>query len=97
MKETDIKSERDLIVMDFNLLDKWDDFEDIVMLLEKYFSATITKRVNGPESKFVTLIINKGELILINNPYGNTLKASNDVGKAALMEVYSNWDKFSRL
>ena len=83
--------------MDFNLLASWDDFEHIIMVLQKYFDATLAKRVDGAESKFVTLIIETGELTLINNPYGNTLKASSLDAKASLMEVYNNWNKYSKL
>lgn len=95
MNEVTITTELDSLIMDFNILDDWDAFEDIIKLLANYFGAIITKRVDGAESKFVVLNIDSTELTLINNPYGNTLKASNADAKVKLFEIYDNWNKYS--
>ncbi|GAB2699020.1 hypothetical protein GCM10027037_24310 [Mucilaginibacter koreensis] len=97
MKIANLKKEEDALVMDFYTLDSWDDFEHIISLLEQYFKAKVIERVDGPESKFVVVIIDKCEMTLINNPYGNTLKAFNINAFKVLQEIYDRWSEFVNL
>ncbi len=97
MNEIGIQSDQNSLLMYFHLQDSWDDFEDIVELLQRYFNASIEKRVDGAESKFVILNIGDSELVLINNPYGNTLKASTNAAKSVLKEIHNSWNKYSKL
>ncbi len=83
--------------MDFNVLCDWDSFEDIAKLLYTYFHAEMKERVDGAESKFLILDFAGYELTLVNNPYGNSLKASSQESKNILMEIYNNWSKYSYL
>jgi hypothetical protein len=97
MKEINLTTDHNSLMIDFNVLDDWDSFEDIAALLQSYFGAEIIKRVDGGESKFLIFKIDDMELTLVNNPYCNSLKVSTPEAKKVLMKIYDNWNKYSRL
>lgn len=97
MKQTVLVNEKDSLVIHFNELEDWDSFETILEILCKYFSAQILKRVDGPESKIVAITIEGNDMELVNNPYGNYLRASSDSAKNILRLVNDDWTKYSHL
>ena len=97
MKEIGLITGRDALIMHFYTQEDWDSFEDLINTLNKFFKANVTKRVDGPESKFVIIKIDDSELTLINNPYGNSLKAETDDSKKVLQKIYEDWNLFSKL
>jgi hypothetical protein len=97
MKEIGLITERDALIMQFYIQEDWDSFEELIDTLSRFFKANVTKRVDGPESKFVVIKIDNSELTLINNPYGNSLKAETDDSKEILQNIYEDWNLFSKL
>ena len=97
MKEIGLIRERHALIMLFHMQEDWDSFEDILSTLMRFFKAHLIKRMDGAESKFVIIKINETELTLINNPYGNSLKAETDESQEILKRVYEDWNLFSKL
>jgi len=78
-------------VLYFNILENWDSFEIIVNQLKKDFSASVIARVDGPESKFCKMLIGTANMTVLNDPYGNELRADNKDGDKLLHEIFEKW------
>lgn len=78
MKNTTIYTEGETLVLDFITLPTWEDFDSLEKYIVKYFSATLLRNINGPESKVSFFEIENKEISLHNNPYGNSFKGALD-------------------
>ena len=75
LSEISLRKEDEVLIADFNKLEDYDSFETIVKRIIDITNGKIAERVDGPDSRVCFLHIDSADLVLINNPYGNCLKA----------------------
>jgi hypothetical protein len=97
MDEVTINIFRSKLTVDFNLSEGWNAFELIADILQKYFHANSTEKIDGPESGIWSMTIDDAELILLNNPYGSSLKPCNSSSNTTLRQIFDDWTKYSKL
>lgn len=97
MRELSIREERNVMYIDFNLLEDWNSFDIIVQVLVNYFKAKVIKGVDGPESRVWTFTIDDSIISLHNNPYGNSLKGKTYESHNILKFIFANWSIYSKL
>ena len=97
MNELTIRKEKNISIIDFNLLEDWESFEIIIDKLKSFFHANVIEEIDGPESRIRFMRIKNAEFILINNPYGNYLKATAIDGMEALKLIYNDWSIYNKL
>jgi len=86
-----IKQKNQGLIIYFNFLEDWDAFELIANNLESKFRATITSKIDGPDSRIWKLSIENAHFTLRNDPYGNSLTSDSKEADVKLQEIYNNW------
>jgi hypothetical protein len=72
-----IRNTNENFIIDFDTLESWDDFENIIEILKKSYDLKVTNKLDGPESRIWDIELDGLLYSLHNNPYGNYLKAVN--------------------
>jgi hypothetical protein len=60
--------------IEFDDLNSYDDFDKILMALSRNFSFQYARLTNGPESRICELGLKGYQFLLVNNPYGNSIR-----------------------
>lgn len=91
MKKSVIISEKEhFLIADIVAIEDWNGFESIAKYLEKYHSALLVSKVDGPESRIWEFEINGRHLSLHNNPYGNYFKLLNSNDGYSMLQVIAD-------
>ena len=84
---TVIEKQEYLLVI-FNKLEDYEDIHKIGDLLESEFGMTISKKIDGPDSRVWHINHKEEEFMLINNdPYGNFLKVKSPTGRKLITSL----------
>ncbi|RFZ81467.1 hypothetical protein DYU05_19505 [Mucilaginibacter terrenus] len=81
----------------FNLLEDWDSFDIIIEVLVAYFSAKVYSKIDMPESRIYKIMVDKANFTLMNDPYGNSLRADNKEADKLIEQIYVQWSPYYNL
>lgn len=71
----------------------WDGFDSLAQYLVQVQHARVLEQLDGPDSRVWKFELKGAKLAMHNNPYGNTLRAYDDTGKAILSEIAQDLTK----
>ena len=77
-----------IFTVDFNSLETWKDFNIIVEMLSGVYKVKILEQIEGPDARLWNLELDGFKYALVNNPYGNYLKAENELSENYLKETF---------
>jgi len=96
MKEEIVLSrDGNIPIIYFNVLEDWEAFDAIIKILTKNFGAVILNRIELPDSRLCKISINMANFSLINDPYGNSLRADNREADEYIRVIFERWGKYS--
>ena len=64
--------------IEFETLNSWNSFDDIISILSSKTPIQIIERIDGPESRICTFSLNGYMFVLTNNPYGNSIRSKEE-------------------
>ena len=86
-KTFSLRKERESLILDFNSMEDWDSFEIIAGKIIEILNGIVVEKIDGPDSRVWFIDSDGTQLILVNNPYGNFLKAQDDKAKVLLHKI----------
>lgn len=76
--------------IDFCELETYEDFDLIIYTLKTFFDTDILNSIDGPESRVWEIEIEGVKVLVLNNPYGNSIRAEST---AAILFLKSRYKK----
>jgi hypothetical protein len=96
MKTVNIIETKDYIILDFCKLTNLQSSETIINILVNKFNAIEITRQEGIGMYLFELEIDNVSLVLINDEYGNSIKAETNNERNIIKRIYNNWDYVSK-
>lgn len=94
MNNTILRNTKKGTILDFNNLRDWESFDKIAAILQNYFHATLLTKVDGPESRVWSFMVDDEIIALQNDPYGNFLKSLSIEPTNVLIRIHEQWELY---